>query len=103
MLFEQLFHNVPWRQRSVIIKGESYLMPRLTAWFGDQPYSYSGVTHEVNLKVTSAYNSFVLVWFDFYVFGFGFFFGFFCFVLFGWLVGWLVCSTEGHSDVLVDE
>ncbi|KAK7494562.1 hypothetical protein BaRGS_00014215 [Batillaria attramentaria] len=47
-LFQQLFHEVPWRQRSIIVGGVSYLQPRLTAWFGEQPYSYSGVTHEPN-------------------------------------------------------
>ena len=51
VLYEQLFHNIPWRQRSVIIQGVSYLMPRLTAWFGEQPYSYSSVKHEANPQV----------------------------------------------------
>ncbi|KAL8573515.1 hypothetical protein ACOMHN_047786 [Nucella lapillus] len=50
VLFEQLFHNIPWRQRSVIIRGTSYLMPRLTAWFGEQPYSYSGIMHDANMQ-----------------------------------------------------
>ncbi|XP_070190286.1 alpha-ketoglutarate-dependent dioxygenase alkB homolog 3-like isoform X2 [Littorina saxatilis] len=25
-------------------------MPRLTAWFGEQPYTYSGVTHDAQLE-----------------------------------------------------
>lgn len=50
VLFEQFFHNIPWRQQSIIIQGQSYRMPRLTAWFGDHPYSYSGVSHDVNLQ-----------------------------------------------------
>ncbi|WAR07022.1 ALKB3-like protein [Mya arenaria] len=45
-IYETLFHELPWRQQSDIRRdGEKYLQPRLTTWYGDQPYSYSGVTH----------------------------------------------------------
>ncbi|XP_046342891.2 alpha-ketoglutarate-dependent dioxygenase alkB homolog 3-like [Haliotis rufescens] len=47
-MFDQLFEECPWRQRSDSYNGEQYLQPRLTAWFGDLPYSYSGVTLDVN-------------------------------------------------------
>ncbi|ELT92602.1 hypothetical protein CAPTEDRAFT_105332 [Capitella teleta] len=47
-MYEQLFSELPWRQRSDVKSGVSYLQPRLTAWFGDFPYSYSGVRHEGN-------------------------------------------------------
>lgn len=45
-MFTELHQEIPWRQRSDVKNGEEYLQPRLTAWFGDYPYSYSGVTHE---------------------------------------------------------
>lgn len=45
-IFEDLFHELPWRQRSDVKNGESYLQPRLTAWYGDHGYKYSGVKHE---------------------------------------------------------
>lgn len=50
-MFDQLFEECPWRQRSDSYNGEQYLQPRLTAWFGDLPYSYSGVTLDVNKDV----------------------------------------------------
>lgn len=53
-LFDELFHEVPWHQRSIIVGGQSYLQPRLTAWFGDVPYSYSGTTHEANQQWPAA-------------------------------------------------
>ncbi|XP_045198242.2 alpha-ketoglutarate-dependent dioxygenase alkB homolog 3-like [Mercenaria mercenaria] len=45
-MYEELFHGLPWRQRSDVKNGEKYLQPRLTAWYGDHPYRYSGVTHD---------------------------------------------------------
>lgn len=44
-IFEDLKTNIPWRQEHVVIKGEQRIQPRLTAWFGDMKYSYSGLTH----------------------------------------------------------
>ncbi|KAK3098692.1 hypothetical protein FSP39_022094 [Pinctada imbricata] len=51
-LYDDLYHNIPWRQRNDVDKktGESFLQPRLTAWYGDFPYSYSGLTHEPNTE-----------------------------------------------------
>ena len=50
-MFEQLHAELPWRQRSDVKEGVEYLQPRMTAWFGDFPYSYSGVRHEGNNNV----------------------------------------------------
>lgn len=44
LLYDQMYHEFPWKQRSDVRDGVQYLQPRLTAWFGDLPYSYSGVT-----------------------------------------------------------
>lgn len=49
-IYNDLYHEVPWRQRSDVKNGESLLQPRLTAWYGDFPYSYSGVRHEANTE-----------------------------------------------------
>ncbi|XP_062570791.1 alpha-ketoglutarate-dependent dioxygenase alkB homolog 3-like [Saccostrea cucullata] len=47
VIYDALYHELPWRQRSDVKKtGESFLQPRLTAWYGDIPYSYSGLTHQ---------------------------------------------------------
>ena len=48
-MFAQLINEVSWQQRSDKIDGKSYLQPRLTAWFGDLPYSYSGITWQPNV------------------------------------------------------
>lgn len=53
VMFDILFHELPWRQRSDVKNGEKYLQPRLTAWYGDFPYSYSGVTHEAHTDVST--------------------------------------------------
>ena len=50
-MYNDLYHEVPWRQRSDVKNGESFLQPRLTAWYGDFPYSYSGVQHDANTEV----------------------------------------------------
>lgn len=43
-MFEQLLEEIPWEERSVVIQGMSLPQPRLTAWFGDHPYTYTGLT-----------------------------------------------------------
>lgn len=42
---KELIATVPWTQESARFFGRSSPLPRLTAWFSDQPYSYSGVDH----------------------------------------------------------
>jgi alkylated DNA repair dioxygenase AlkB len=44
--FERLFAELDWKQRAIRIMGREVLQPRLTAWYGDAPYTYSGVTLE---------------------------------------------------------
>lgn len=45
--FDQLKDRTPWRQDSIVIYGKEVLLPRLTAWYGDEgaSYSYSGIPH----------------------------------------------------------
>ncbi|XP_005090620.1 alpha-ketoglutarate-dependent dioxygenase alkB homolog 3 [Aplysia californica] len=48
-IFAELFNEVPWGQRHDIHNGKQAIQPRLTAWYGDQPYTYGGVTVEPNI------------------------------------------------------
>ena len=41
----QLTRTIPWEQKSLTIFGTSRLVPRLTCWFGDTTYTYSGVSN----------------------------------------------------------
>lgn len=43
-IFETLLEETPWRQGSLTLFGRTVLEPRLTAWFGDRDYTYSGRT-----------------------------------------------------------
>lgn len=43
-VFEQLLHEIPWQQESIVVIATRKLQPRLTAWYGDIPYTYSGLT-----------------------------------------------------------
>lgn len=51
-MFEQLQREVPWRQRTNIRRDRgqehSYQEPRLTAWYGELPYTYSNNTMQPN-------------------------------------------------------
>lgn len=51
-MFEQLQREIPWRQRTNIRRdrgqGHSYQEPRLTAWYGELPYTYSNSTMQPN-------------------------------------------------------
>ncbi|XP_043829053.1 alpha-ketoglutarate-dependent dioxygenase alkB homolog 3 isoform X2 [Dromiciops gliroides] len=47
-IFEQLCQDVPWKQRTGTREGTTYLQPRLTAWYGELPYTYSRITMEPN-------------------------------------------------------
>ena len=40
-----LVHAVAWEQPTVTVFGRHHPTPRLTAWYGDAAYSYSGITH----------------------------------------------------------
>jgi alkylated DNA repair dioxygenase AlkB len=43
-LFRDLRSSVDWKQGSIAMFGREVLEPRLTAWFGDADYTYSGRT-----------------------------------------------------------
>jgi alkylated DNA repair dioxygenase AlkB len=45
-VFERLLHETPWREESVVVYGKRHLQPRLTAWYGDASYTYSGLRLE---------------------------------------------------------
>ena len=45
-VFARLLHETPWREESVVVYGKRHLQPRLTAWYGDASYTYSGLRLE---------------------------------------------------------
>ncbi|XP_048216398.1 alpha-ketoglutarate-dependent dioxygenase alkB homolog 3 isoform X3 [Perognathus longimembris pacificus] len=47
-ILEQLHRAIPWKQRMGIREDITYLQPRLTAWYGELPYTYSRITMEPN-------------------------------------------------------
>lgn len=42
------FKNVYWEQEKIKIFGKQILVPRFTSYFGNEPYTYSGKTHQPN-------------------------------------------------------
>ncbi|MEO1016210.1 MAG: alpha-ketoglutarate-dependent dioxygenase AlkB [Pseudomonadota bacterium] len=44
-LLQRLEAEIDWRQEQVTVMGRTLPAPRLTAWYGDQGYVYSGVRH----------------------------------------------------------
>ncbi|XP_058519132.1 alpha-ketoglutarate-dependent dioxygenase alkB homolog 3 isoform X4 [Ochotona princeps] len=47
-MLEQLCREVPWKQRTGFRDNITYPQPRLTAWYGELPYTYSRITMEPN-------------------------------------------------------
>ncbi|XP_029409868.1 alpha-ketoglutarate-dependent dioxygenase alkB homolog 3 isoform X2 [Nannospalax galili] len=47
-ILEQLCRDIPWKQRMGIRENITYPQPRLTAWYGELPYTYSRITMEPN-------------------------------------------------------
>ncbi|XP_073870003.1 alpha-ketoglutarate-dependent dioxygenase alkB homolog 3 isoform X6 [Macaca fascicularis] len=47
-ILEQLCQDVPWKQRTGIREDITYQQPRLTAWYGELPYTYSRITMKPN-------------------------------------------------------
>lgn len=43
-LLDGLIETTSWRQEQITVYGKPYLQPRLSAWFGDSSYRYSGIT-----------------------------------------------------------
>ncbi len=42
-LLDALIETTPWCQQEIKIYGKNYLQPRLSAWYGNAEYSYSGI------------------------------------------------------------
>ncbi len=45
MTLADLVDGLAWEQQSVTVFGKTYPTPRLTAWYGEASYTYSGVMH----------------------------------------------------------
>lgn len=45
-LFTQLLRRTPWREDRITVFGKRQLMPRLTAWYGEFTYTYTGIVNE---------------------------------------------------------
>ncbi len=45
-LLQSVIDDTPWRQEEITLYGKACLQPRLSAWYGDLPYSYSGIRLE---------------------------------------------------------
>jgi len=74
LYFDSLLKNIEWRQEEMFLYGKTIKFPRLTAWYSDKPYSYSGITHppmywteilleirdEIEPKAQAAFNSVLL-------------------------------------------
>jgi len=43
-IFARLLDATPWRAESIVVYGKRHLQPRLTAWYGEARYTYSGLT-----------------------------------------------------------
>lgn len=44
--FERLRDEVEWSQRSMTLYGKRVMQPRLTAWYGEGSYTYSGIRND---------------------------------------------------------
>ena len=42
-VFARLLAETDWREETVVIYGKRHLQPRLSAWYGEKPYAYSGL------------------------------------------------------------
>ncbi|XP_028412746.1 alpha-ketoglutarate-dependent dioxygenase alkB homolog 3-like isoform X3 [Dendronephthya gigantea] len=43
-MFNDLESQIPWQEKNIKVQGHYHRQPRLTAWFGDFSYEYSGLT-----------------------------------------------------------
>jgi len=41
-----LLNETPWESRNIVLFGREVAQPRLACWYGDRPYTYSGLTLE---------------------------------------------------------
>ncbi len=42
--YHELLNGIEWKQEPIKIFGKEVMQPRLTAWYGNKPYTYSGIT-----------------------------------------------------------
>lgn len=45
-LYTALKDTIDWKQEKIKLFGKEHLMPRLTAWYGDKAYTYSGLQNK---------------------------------------------------------
>ena len=45
-LTRTLMETMPWKVETARLFGREMAVPRMTAWFGDAAYRYSGILHE---------------------------------------------------------
>lgn len=43
--YQSLFTDIKWQQEEITVFNKKHLTPRLTAWYGEADYRYSGVMH----------------------------------------------------------
>jgi alkylated DNA repair dioxygenase AlkB len=43
-MLARLVDETPWRADTVVVYGKRHLQPRLTAWYGEASYTYSGLS-----------------------------------------------------------
>ncbi len=43
-VMQQLLRDTDWEQRSIVMFGREVAQPRLNSWYGDVPYTYSGIS-----------------------------------------------------------
>ena len=68
-LFSQLLAETDWEQKHTTLYGKTYPLPRLTAWHGSTPYTYSGIENKAQpwTKATASLLSAIadFTWLDF--------------------------------------
>lgn len=42
--YSELKNEIKWKQEPIILFGKEIMQPRLTSWYGDKNYTYSGIT-----------------------------------------------------------
>jgi alkylated DNA repair dioxygenase AlkB len=45
-LLRELIESIDWHQQKITVYGRNYPQPRLSAWYGDASYRYSGISLE---------------------------------------------------------
>lgn len=45
-LFDEVLDKTPWQAKEIRMYGKSHPVPRLTCWFGESAYKYSGIMND---------------------------------------------------------